>query len=47
MENGRFFDLRRWVGAFAFGGEGNQAKLLEEDGVVVVDGKVDLDVYGM
>ena len=35
------------AGAFAFGGEGNQAKLLEEDGVVVVDGKVDLDVYGM
>ena len=33
--------------AFAFGGEGKQAKLLEEDGVVVVDGKVDLDVYGM
>ena len=31
------------AGAFAFGGEGNQAKLLEEDGVVVVDGKVDLD----
>ena len=28
-------------------GEGKQAKLLEEDGVVVVDGKVDLDVYGM
>ena len=24
-----------------------QVKLLEEDGVVVVDGKVDLDVYGM
>ena len=35
------------AGAFAFGGEGNQAKLLEEDGVVVTDGKVDLDVYGM
>ena len=35
------------AGAFAFGGEGNQAKLLEEDGVVVIDGKVDLDVYGM
>ena len=35
------------AGAFAFGGEGKQAKLLEEDGVVVVDGKVDLDVYGM
>ena len=25
----------------------NRRKLLEEDGVVVVDGKVDLDVYGM
>ena len=35
------------AGAFAFGGEGKQAKLLEEDGVVGVDGKVDLDVYGM
>ena len=31
--------------AFAFGGEGKQAKLLEEDGVVVVDGKESFDYY--
>ena len=35
------------AGAFAFGGEQVQARLLEEDGVEVVDGKVDLDKYGM
>ena len=35
------------AGAFAFGGEGRQAKLLEEDGVQVVDGKVDLSKYGI
>lgn len=35
------------AGAFAFGGEGRQAKLLEEDGVKVVDGKVDLSKYGI
>lgn len=35
------------AGAFAFGGESVQAKLLEEDGVHVVDGKVDLGKYGI
>ena len=35
------------AGAFAFGGEHVQAQLLEEDGVEVVDGKVDLDKYGI
>lgn len=35
------------AGAFAFGGEQVQAQLLEEDGVEVVDGKVDLDKYGI
>lgn len=35
------------AGAFAFGGEGVQAKRLEEDGVEVIDGKVDLSKYGM
>lgn len=35
------------AGAFAFGGEMVQAKLLIEDGVEVVDGKVDLKKYGM
>lgn len=35
------------AGAFAFGGEKVQAKLLIEDGVEVVDGKVDLKKYGM
>ena len=35
------------AGAFAFGGEQVQAQLLEEDGVEVVDGKVDQDKYGI
>ena len=35
------------AGAFAFGGEGAQAKRLEEDGVEVIDGKVDLSRYGI
>ena len=35
------------AGAFAFGGEHVQAQLLEEDGVEVVDGKVDLNKYGI
>jgi len=33
-------------GNFAFGGPGGQARLLEEDGIEVVDGKVDLLKYG-
>lgn len=47
MFSSRQCKRRELAEAFAFGGEGKQAKLLEEDGVVVVDGKVDLDVYGM
>ena len=35
------------AGEFAFGGAGAQAKLLEADGVEVMDGKVDLTKYGM
>lgn len=35
------------AGAFAFGGEGAHAKRLEEDGVEVIDGKVDLSKYGI
>ena len=35
------------AGAFAFGGGKAQAELLREDGVEVVDGKVDLETYGM
>ena len=35
------------AGAFAFGGERTQAKLLEEDGVEVINGKVDLKKYGI
>jgi len=35
------------AGAFAFGGGDVQAKLLEADGVSVVDGKVDLDIFGI
>ena len=34
-------------GAFAFGGEGVQAQLLMEDGIEVIDGKVDLKNYGI
>lgn len=34
------------AGAFAFGGAGVQAGLLEAEGVQVVDGKVDLEKYG-
>ena len=35
------------AGAFAFGGENAQKKLLEADGVEVVNGKVDLKKYGL
>ena len=35
------------AGAFAFGGENVQERLLEEDGVEVVDGRVDLKKYGI
>ncbi|MEG2396264.1 MAG: MGMT family protein [Oscillospiraceae bacterium] len=31
--------------AFAFGGENEQIKLLKSEGIVVVDGKVDLKKY--
>ena len=34
------------AGEFAFGGAGRQAALLVADGVQVVNGKVDMDVYG-
>ena len=34
-------------GEFAFGGKGRQAKLLQADGIEVVDGKVDLEKYGI
>ena len=32
---------------FAFGGLGAQAKLLKEEGVLVVDGRADLNVFQM
>lgn len=35
------------AGAFAFGGAESQAKLLEAEGVKVVNGKVDLAMYGV
>lgn len=35
------------AGEFAFGGEGAQKKLLETDGIVVTNGRVDLKKYGM
>lgn len=35
------------AGEFAFGGRGAQARLLQEDGIEVVDGKVDLKRYGI
>jgi O-6-methylguanine DNA methyltransferase len=34
-------------GEFAFGGAGEQAKFLEADGIEVIDGKVDLERYGI
>lgn len=34
-------------GEFAFGGKGRQARLLEKDGIEVIDGKVDLSKYGI
>lgn len=34
-------------GAFAFGGADEQAKRLRADGIDVIDGKVDLDKYGI
>ena len=34
-------------GEFAFGGKGEQQKLLEADGIKVTDGKVDLGQYGI
>lgn len=35
------------AGEFAFGGSGAQAALLEAEGVRVVDGRVDLSIYGI
>jgi O-6-methylguanine DNA methyltransferase len=35
------------AGEFAFGGSGAQAKLLEADGIEVINGKVDLEKYGI
>ena len=35
------------AGEFAFGGKGQQAKLLMQEGVEVVDGKVNLSQYGI
>ena len=34
-------------GAFAFGGADEQAKRLRADGIDVIDGRVDLDKYGI
>ena len=35
------------AGAFAFGGEDVQAELLRADGVEVINGRVDLEKYGI
>lgn len=35
------------AGEFAFGGKGAQARLLQADGIAVVDGRVDLKIYGI
>ena len=35
------------AGKFAFGGEGGQTRLLEEDGISVKNGRVDLGKYGI
>ncbi len=32
--------------SFAFGGENMQIRLLESEGIIVKDGKIDLSVYG-
>lgn len=32
--------------AFAFGGENQQIGLLEQEGIQIVDGRVDLEMYG-
>lgn len=37
----------RCSGSFAFGGEAEQEKLLIADGIEVIDGRVDLEKYGM
>ncbi|MBQ7564442.1 MAG: MGMT family protein [Lachnospiraceae bacterium] len=37
----------RLSGAFAFGGPDVQRRMLEEDGVEVINGRVDLGVYGI
>lgn len=34
-------------GAFAFGGADEQANRLKDDGIEVIDGRVDLDKYGI
>jgi alkylated DNA nucleotide flippase Atl1 len=34
-------------GSFAFGGSGAQAERLRADGIEVVDGRVDLERYGV
>ena len=36
-----------WPGHFAFGGEDVQAELLRADGVEVINGRVDLEKYGI
>lgn len=35
------------AGEFAFGGSGAQQRLLEADGIAVIDGRVDLNIYGV
>ena len=35
------------AGAFAFGGQNVQAELLRADGVEVINGRVDLEKYGI
>ena len=38
---------RKLAGAFAFGGEDVQAELLRADGVEVINGRVNLEKYGI
>ena len=47
LERGEKSCVYELAGAFAFGGADVQAELLREDGVEVVDGKVDLTKYQM
>ncbi len=39
------WNRKAFLWTYAFGGSGVQAKFLEAEGIAVIDGKVDLDVF--